>query len=242
MARRARIVVPGLPHHITHRGNRRDAIFLRVEDHKAYLRILRKFAVASLLEIWSYALMPNHVHIIAVPEREESLSEALGAAHGTYAEMFNGVYGKAGHLWEGRFSSYVMDEQHLWNAVRYVERNPVRAGLVGIAEEYRWSSAAAHCGLRNDPLLSSRFPPEEKMKTWSDWLSGIESPKVLHQIRQQTQTGHPCGNKDFLEDLGHRLGRPVVIRPRGRPRQEKGVNGDCPHLPLFHAGEETEEP
>jgi putative transposase len=221
MARHARLVVPGLPHHITHRGNRRDAIFLGIEDRKAYLRILRKFSGTASVQINSYVLMPNHVHIIAIPEYKDSLAEMIGSAHGTYAEMFNAVHGTVGHLWEGRFASFVMDDSHFWNALRYVERNPVRARLVKRAEDYPWSSARAHCGLRRDPLLSP-IPTRNTIENWSDWLAGLERAAVLQELREHTATGHPFGSKEFIQNLERQLGHPVVLRPRGRPPKEKG--------------------
>jgi putative transposase len=221
MARQPRLVVPGQPHHITHRGNRRDAIFLRTEDRKAYLRMLRKFADSASVQINSYVLMPNHVHLVAIPEYKDSLADMIRSAHGTYAEMFNAVYGTVGHLWEGRFASFVMEEPHFWNALRYVERNPVRAGLVDRAEDYAWSSAGAHCGLRSDPLLSP-IETGNTSENWSDWLAGVEREAVLKGLRAHTQTGHPFGSKDFIQDLERQLDCPIVLRPRGRPRSERG--------------------
>jgi putative transposase len=194
--------------------------------------MLRKFAESASVQISSYVLMPNHVHLVVIPEYKDSLAEMIGSAHGTYAEMFNAVYGTVGHLWEGRFASFVMDEPHFWNAIRYVERNPVRAGLVDRAEDYPWSSAGAHCGLRNDPLLSP-IATGRSSENWSDWLAGIERSTVLEALREHTNSGHPFGSKDFIQTLERQLGHPIVLRPRGRPPKEKGVNGDCPHLPLL---------
>lgn len=130
MARPERVVIPGLPHHITHRGNHRDETFRDAEDYRVYLRLLRKALSRYEVKLWSYCLMPNHIHLVAIPSREDSLSEMIRRAHRKYAELFNGLYDSAGHLWQGRFGSAVMDEEYLFNAVRYVERNPVRACLV----------------------------------------------------------------------------------------------------------------
>jgi putative transposase len=142
--------------------------------------------------------MPNHVHLIAVPEREESLSDAIRSVHGKYAELFNGLYDVVGHLWQGRFGSSVMDEHYLLNAVRYVERNPVRARLVNRAEDYPWSSAAAHCGLRLDPLLSEGLPLVGSIENWSCWLEGVESEEDLKRLRDCTQRCRPCGSEEFV--------------------------------------------
>jgi putative transposase len=142
-----------LPHHVTHRGNRCSDIFRETEDREIYLWLLQKHANQDGVSVCAYALMTNHVHLIVIPERDESLSDMIQNVHGAYATIFNGQYGLAGHLWQGRFFSCVLDTPHLWNAVRYVEQNPVRAGLVRRAEHFRWSSAASRCGMRNDRLL-----------------------------------------------------------------------------------------
>src|SRR5688500_6884392 len=130
MPRFARVVVPGLPHHVTHRGNRKLDIFVDDTDRHVYLRMLRDQLQKHEVLIWAYCMMRNHIHNIVVPEKEEALSCVFQSAHGEYAQYFNARYGKTGHLWESRFHSSVLDESYLWNAVRYVERNPVRAGLV----------------------------------------------------------------------------------------------------------------
>jgi putative transposase len=158
MSKPNRIVVAGMPHHVTHRENRREKIFRDEEDYRTYLRLLQKAIVRYFVQLWSYSLMPNHVHLVAVPLRSESLGKAIHWAHGTYAEYFNARYSTGGHLWQGRYRSSVMDEHHVLNGVRYVERNPVRAGMVRRAEDYPWSSAAARCGLRHDPMLSDDLP------------------------------------------------------------------------------------
>ena len=201
MPRDARIVVPGLPHHVTHRGNHRDLIFKTPKDRRIYWRLLRKAVEEYAIRVWNYCLMPNHVHVIAVPEYRESLAEAFGDAHGTYTELFNAKYGVVGHLWQGRFKSYVMDESHLWNAARYVERNPVRAGLVRRAEDYSFSSAPSHCGLRRDPLLSPDLPLLPKIENWAEWLHGEESDETLKAIRRHAARGLPCGSPEFLRKI-----------------------------------------
>jgi putative transposase len=198
MARPERVVVPGLPHHVTHRGNHRDPIFKHEDDYRVYLRLLCRSMKRYEVRLWSYCLMPNHVHLIAVPTRKESLSEAIRWAHGKYAELFNSLYDSVGHLWQGRFGSAVMDEQYLFNAVRYVERNPVRACLVKRAEDYVWSSASAHCGLRHDSVLSGDLPLVGIVANWSSWLAGSESTEDMRQIRDCTRRGRACGSDAFI--------------------------------------------
>jgi REP-associated tyrosine transposase len=130
MARLARIVVPGVPHHVSHRGNRRGDIFLRPEDRILYIETLKEYAVKAGMDIWAYCLMTNHVHLLVTPQAEDSLAKAIGIAHRRYAVRLNKLEGWEGHLWANRFFSAPLDESHLWTAVRYIERNPVRAGLV----------------------------------------------------------------------------------------------------------------
>jgi len=130
MARIARVVVPGTPHHVTQRGNRRQDTFFRDEDYEAYIDLMSEWCGKCDVEIWAYCLMPNHIHMIAVPESEQGLSRAIGEAHRRYTRMINLRKRWTGYLWQGRFASFPMDEDHLLAAVRYVEMNPVRARMV----------------------------------------------------------------------------------------------------------------
>src|SRR5262249_30325668 len=131
-----RCVVPQWPHHVRQRGVRKEPLFYDDSDHLVYLRLLREACTEKKVRIWAYALMKNHYHLIAVPDREDSISNALQTAHTAYAKYFNAKYGFVGHVWHSRPRMCAMDETHMWNAVRYVERNPVRAGIVSQAEEY----------------------------------------------------------------------------------------------------------
>jgi putative transposase len=231
MSRRDRIVVPGLPHHCTHRGNHRNETFREADDYQIYLRLLWKYVQRYALRIWAYCLMPNHVHLIAVPRDETSLSATIQCVDGTYAMLFNGLYDSTGHLWEGRFYSSVMDDAYLWNAVRYVERNPIRAGLIARAENYRWSSAAAHCGLRSDRLLSNDLPFLGLVEDWSAWLAVPNLREHDDLIRQHTESGYPCGSDEFITQLEHKLGRP--IRPQKSGRKPKEPEHDLTPLLKF---------
>jgi len=144
MSRIARVVVPEVPHHITQRGNRRLQTFFCDEDYEAYRDLMSQWCTRWGIEVWAYCLMPNHVHLIAVPPSEKALSQAIGEAHRRYTRRVNFREGWRGHLWQGRFASFPMDKTHLYLAARYVELNPVRAKFVKKPQEYRWSSAAAH--------------------------------------------------------------------------------------------------
>jgi putative transposase len=186
-----------------------------------YLRSLKSGCDEHGVRIWAYALMTNHVHLVAFPEGEESLSRALHIAHTEYSVYFNSKYGFAGHLFQGRPDMCVMDDSHLWNAIRYVERNPVRAGMVQRAEDYPWSSAAAHCGLRSDLLLSTDFPPTGVIDNWSGWLEVDQSEEVKRTIRRHTSTGRPWCTPELLIQLEKLTGRDLQLRNPGRPRKEK---------------------
>src|SRR5437868_509366 len=139
MVRLARVVVPLYPHHVTQRGNRRQQTFFCEEDYRAYKSLLGIWCRRLGVGIWAYCLMPNHVHLIAVPESESALRVALGEAHRRYTRRVNFREGWRGHLWQGRFGSVVLDGAHLFAAGRYVERNPVRAGLWVEPWDYQWS-------------------------------------------------------------------------------------------------------
>ena len=166
--------------------------------------------------------MTNHIHLVVVPQRDESLAQALRDAHTVYAMHFNSRTQLSGHVWQGRFFSCPLDETHLWAAVRYVERNPVRAGMVERAQAYPWSSAAAHCGLRDDALLSHDFPPKGVIEDWADWLHDEpEDDEAGERIRRHTRTGRPCGSSTFLDQLEQLLARPVRPKKGGRPRKTK---------------------
>ena len=144
MARLARVVVPGVPHHVTQRGNRRQQTFFQEEDYAAYLALLGEWCGRCEVQVWAYCLMPNHVHLIVVPQSEDGLRRGLGEARRRYTRRVNFREGWRGHLWQGRFASFAMDDRYLLRAARYVELNPVRARLCRVPWRWRWSSAAAH--------------------------------------------------------------------------------------------------
>jgi putative transposase len=219
MARLARIVVPGFPHHVTQRGNRRATVFHNDDARREYLALFQHYARKHGVAVWAYCLMPNHVHFVVVPRTEQSLARAFQGAHTAFAQRVNKRRGESGHLWQGRFFSCPLDEAHTWAAVRYVERNPVRAKLARRAEDFAWSSAAAHCGRRADELLSPEFPPRGLIADWSAWLRAPEEARQEESLRRQTHVGRPCGSPDFLARLEGLLER--VLRPGKRGRKKK---------------------
>ena len=211
MPRMARVVIEHLPHHVTQRGNRRAGIFFSEEDRRRYLRLFRHYSQRYALRALAFCLMHNHVHWVVIPDREPALAETFRDAHAKYAEGLNHTTGKPGHLFQGRFFSTPLDDEHLWAAVRYVQRNPVRAGMVARAEDYPWSSAAAHCGLHDDPLLAPDFPPHGVINDWREWLR-VEDEQQSRAIRCQTFTGRPCGSEGFVRSLEVLTGR--ILRPQ----------------------------
>jgi REP-associated tyrosine transposase len=210
-----RVVIPDWPHHVVQRGNRKSDVFGDDSDRLVYLRLLRNACDKHGTLVWEYTLMANHVHHLMVPSRKDSLAKTIKEAHAEYSRYLNTKYGLVGHAWQGRFNSVPMDWDHYVNAVRYVLRNPVRAGIVERAEDYLWSSAAARCGLRDDPLIAKDHPLVREITNWRDWLR-IEDPKADERIRRHTQTGRPLGSEEFVRNLELQIGRRLLPRKRGR--------------------------
>jgi putative transposase len=156
MGRIARVVTPCVPHHVTQRGNRRQKTFFSHEDYEAHVSLMAEWCAKLGVEVWAYCLMPNHVHLIAVPPKETALVRAVGEAHRRYSRMVNFREGWRGHLWQGRFASFLMDAAYACECARYVELDPVRARLAATARGWRWSSARAHLGRKDDRLVGSR--------------------------------------------------------------------------------------
>lgn len=200
MARMARVVIPSYPHHVTQRGNRRQKTFFCEEDYLAYLELLVDAKNEAGVEIWAYCLMPNHVHLVIVPQEESSLAAFFGRAHRRYTRRINFREDWRGHLWQERFHSFIMDEQHLLAAVRYTELNPVRAGLCVDPREWPWSSVHAHLAARDDELLTVE-PMLNRVTNWREYLLDEADECRLDSIRQHARTGRPLGSEDFVNRL-----------------------------------------
>ena len=219
MPRHARCIFPGIPHHVTQRGNHRREVFFERGDGLAYLHLLRQSTERHAIEIAAYCLMPNHVHLVVVPSTVDGLHRALKVVHGRYAQRVNRMRKRTGHLWQDRYFSSPLDSSHFLNAVRYVELNPVRAGIVDHGESYEWSSAAAHCDLRSDSLVTNR--PRSilfrRIDNWSKWLADGLTRECIEMLRRHTSQNLPCGSEEFVNELESAAGRPLHYRPRGRP-------------------------
>jgi REP-associated tyrosine transposase len=228
MPRFARAVAIGYPYHLTHRGNRGGDVFFTPADRDRYREWLGEYGADYGLEVWAYCLMSNHVHLVVAPGRADSLAGAIGRTHMRHARHINRAQGWSGHLWANRFYSTALDTDHLWHAVRYVERNPVRAGMCGRAEDYAWSSARAHALGEADPLLAlgRPFPDPARVADWSRWLAGEPPPEAVEMLRRCTGTGRPCGSDAFVERLETELGRPLAPRKPGR-KPKRTDNADA---------------
>lgn len=216
MPRTARIVIPSLHYHVTQRGNRRQQIFFDEEDYRAYLSLLAHFAERHGLDVQAYCLMPNHVHLIGLPQHSTSLAGALRDAHAAYARRLNGRREWTGHVWQGRFFSCPMDGPHLYMAARYVELNPVRAGLVGSAAAWPWSSARAHLAGRDDGLVKVR-PLLQRFGAWDRVLGEVLTDADCERVRKHTLNGHLLASPQFVEVLERETGQQLSPRRRGRP-------------------------
>ena len=214
MARLARVVAAGTPHHVTQRGNRRQTVFFGDDDYRAYLTLLAEGCGAAGVEVWGYCLMPNHVHLILVPKDEAGLRAALAEAHRRYSRRVNFREGWRGYLWQGRFASAPMDEAHLLACARYVELNPVRARLVGAAEDWPWSSARAHLGGRDDALVRIG-PMLDLIGNWSAFLAQGLDAQTHAAIRSAERTGRPLGSADFVAALERDLARTLTRQKPG---------------------------
>ncbi|MFL6844323.1 MAG: transposase [Allosphingosinicella sp.] len=188
MSRPARLVLPGIPHHVTQRGVQRRRTFFSDADYARYVGLLRHGCAKAGTAIWAWCLMPNHVHLLLVPSRADGLAAALGQAHRRYGWEINQRQGWTGAFWEGRYRSVILDEPHLHVCFRYVELNPVRAGLVGRPEDWRWSSARGHLGLAADPLADLE-PARERIDDWRAFLDAGLDPEDHAALRAAERSG-----------------------------------------------------
>ncbi len=217
MARRARVVIPHCPHHVTQRGNRRQKTFFSDADYVAYLHIAAEAFAEAQVQVWAYCLMPNHVHLIATPPTQAALAEAVGATHVAYTRLVNRREHWTGYLWQGRFASFPMDEDYLTACARYVGLNPVRAGLTQRAIDWPWSSVRAHVEGKADALLTAE-PLRERL---GEGLAGFFNLDVqaegLRHLRRATSTGRPLGAAVWVKALEASTGKRLAALPIGRP-------------------------
>jgi putative transposase len=219
MPRTARVVIPGVPHHVIQRGNRRQKTFFQLFDYHSYLSIAAEEFAAAGVEVWAYCLMPNHVHLVATPATADGLAEAVGATHLRYTRRINRREGWTGFLWQGRFASFPMDEPHLMRCVRYVGLNPVRSGLVARALDWRWSSVRAHLQGAADPLLTPAPVAQRLGAEQAGFFDVDVDDEVRRAFRKAGAAGQPLGAAAWVRELEAATGRRLLPRPVGRPRR-----------------------
>lgn len=210
MPRNARTVAPGLPYHVTQRGTNREKVFFSVSDRHLYLRLIRENLHQAGVQVLAYCLMSNHVHFVVVPQREDSLAVLFGRANGRYAQAANIRKGRSGHLWQARYFSCAMSEDHLWTALQYVEANPCRAGVVMKPEQYRWSSAAVHLTGAEDRsgILDRQFFEQVGgVARWWELHQVGSAEEQLMELRKCTYSGRPFGGQSFVAALEERFHR-----------------------------------
>ena len=215
MARLPRLVLPGIPHHVTQRGNRREQTFFEDGDYELYLDLLADACGRAHVEIWGYCLMPNHVHVIAVPQDEDGLSRAFRYVHRHYTGYVNARQRWTGHLWQGRFSSVAMDEPHFVTALRYVSLNPVRARLVARPEDWAWSSVRAHLAGEDDDVVRVA-PARERVGDFATFLGeAFDEALSYAALRKAESVGRPVGSPEWLAEMEERTGRTLAPGKRG---------------------------
>ena len=214
MARLARVMLPGYPHHIVQRGNRRQDVFFCDDDYVSYLSLLKQWCDVEGIEIWAYCLMTNHVHLILKPGQDSNLSKAIAETHRRYTRMINIRENWRGYLWQGRFSSYPMDQDYLLKAAAYVELNPVKAKMVKSAWDYRWSSAHAHIkGKDRQGIIET----QRLLEICGEWKTYLKQslPELDKTFESHLNTGRPLGNDLFVQKAEQLLGRELKKKKPG---------------------------
>ena len=219
MPRIARVVAVDCPHHITQRGSNRMDVFLDSEDREFFLTTLRHYVDQTQSQIWAWCLMSNHFHLLLVPTIAEGMAKLLHGVTLRYAQHFNWKYRRCGRLWQNRYYSTPLDpSSHLWTVARYIERNPVRAGIVLHAEDWQWSSARSHIRGEHDVMLAQ--PDWLETTERESYRQYVNEPCDESEIRRATSTGWPLGGLNFVARLESILKRRLLALPRGRPRKK----------------------
>ena len=229
MARIARIVVPGRPHHVTQRGNRRMQVFFGDADYELYLDLLSQRCRKAGVAIWSYCLMPNHVHLILTPSNPRGLGLALGETHRRYSSVVNARLRVTGHLFQARYGSVAMDETHLVAAVRYVALNPVRARMVALAQDWRWSSVRAHLAGVDDEWVQVAPVLQRCEGDFAGLIATGPTAEAASALRAAETIGRPLGDPAFLDQVAAQIGRETRPGKRGPKRLgiSEGVTVIC---------------
>jgi putative transposase len=219
MARLPRSTISGFAHQVTQRGNYGQIVFEGDADFRRYLDWAQEYADRYAIEVWAYCLMPNHVHFVCVPKTDGALALGFNTLHMRYAQYFHQKKGVTGHLWRGRFLSCLLDDAGVFEEIRFIEKNPVRAGIVKRAEDYAWSSARSHVNSEPDLLLKACSLGGLTGEGWKAYLDNDGDGDVISRIRRCLKTGRPAGDVEFVHKVEKILGRRLEALPRGRPRK-----------------------
>ena len=224
MPRKARIVVEGIPHHIVQRGNDRRITYESDMDRRIRLQLLEEFSQRYGLTIWGFCLMTNHDHFLAVPESLDSIASTLRMMNAAYARYFNGRRQGCGHVWQERAYSHPVDDAACWAVLAYIERNPVRAGMVKEATNYAWSSARFRQPVYCAPLWLNldSWRQQFTAERWNEVLrTSLNEEAMRKRVRDALRSGFPIGSPAFVENLEARVGRILRAQKPG-PKSAAG--------------------
>ena len=222
MPRIARAVATGFPHHVIQRGNNREKVFFDKEDREKYLSLLKKYSEKWEAPILAYCLMSNHIHLLARPYREESLSKMMQGITLCYTLHINRKHQKTGRLWESRYHSCIVDkERYLWAVARYIEQNPGRAKIVRSEEDFPYSSAKAHIKGVKDEVLGDELFEEGQRKNYIKFIRESITEEEMRRLKCSARTGRPFGSEEFIRKMEKKLERRFVLKSPGRPKKVK---------------------
>ena len=232
MPRKQRMYMAGVPAHIVQRGNNRDACFFKDEDYRIYKGWLSDACRRYGVELYAYVLMTNHVHLLLAPERKEGISLVIQSVGRRYVQYVNKTYRRTGTLWESRHkSSLVQAEEYLLTCYRYIELNPVRAGMVKHPADYPWSSYRYHAYGEPDSLVSSHplylslGSGEDRLHAYRELFRGGMDPALIQSIRNAAYFSMPLGNDRYRQQIEKALGRKIGFDARGRPKRLRRGKG-----------------
>ena len=218
MPRIARVVLPDVPYHITQRGNYRQDVFEDEEDKRFYMELFTYYSKEHGLKLYAWCLMDNHVHFVVESSSATTLAKVFNTVHMRYSQYFNKKKGVRGHLWQGRFFSCPLDKCHLYEAIRYVELNPIRAGISSHLKDYIWCSAYSRlCNDKTIPLNSIKRYLE--IDNWEEYLKEAVNEEIIATFKSNTKSGRPSGDKRFVNKIEKMTGRSFKVKQVGRPKK-----------------------
>jgi len=218
MPRQARIVLPGYLHHVTQRGNYRQNIFNDDIDRITYLKLLEHYGAKYGVSLYAFCLMDNHLHLIVSPSDPGGLGKAFCRIQQRYSIYFHKRVSRRGHLWQERFYSCLLFGAHIARAIRYIEKNPVRARMVEKPWDYRWSSARAHLGTKYKIITLADVKEIVNVESWREFLEEDEKDEDIDKLRKSTLKGGVFGPVEFVKKLEEKLGRSILKKTQGRPK------------------------